>query len=65
MLYWRAVFQISMYATSTARMIEAIGIGFLDAVPRMFFSIAVAAWCAAVFGLVSEFLGRTRQAAVP
>lgn len=46
-------------------MIEAMGIGFLDAVPRMFFAIAVAAWCAAFFGPVSEVLGRTRQAAVP
>jgi len=25
-------------------MIEVMGIGFLDAVPRMFFAIAVAAW---------------------
>lgn len=54
-----------MYAASTERMIEAMGIGFLDAVPRMFLSIAVAAWCTALLGLVSGFLGRTRQAAVP
>lgn len=46
-------------------MIEAMGIGFLDAAPRMFFSIAVAAWCAALLGLVSGFLGRTLQGAVP
>ena len=46
-------------------MIEAMGIGFLDAVPRMFLSIAVAAGCTALLGLVSGFLGRTRQAAVP
>ena len=64
-LYWGAVFPLSMYAASTERMIEAMGIGFLDAVPRMFISIAVAAWCAALLWLVSGFLGRTRQAAVP
>ena len=54
-----------MYAAITERMIEAMGIGFLDVDPRMFFSIAVAAWCAAFFGLVSGFLSRTRHAAVP
>jgi hypothetical protein len=31
-------------AARTKRMIEVMGIGFLDAVPRMFFAIAVAAW---------------------
>ena len=56
---------LSRYAASTERMIEAMGIGFLDAVPRMFLSIAVAAGCTALLGLVSGFLGRTRQAAVP
>ena len=56
---------LSRYAASSERMIEAMGIGFLDAVPRMFLSIAVAAWCTALLGLVSGFLGRTRQAAVP
>ena len=44
-----------MYAASTERMIEAMGIGFLDAVPRMFISIAVAAWCAARFGWFRGF----------
>ncbi|MCB2071450.1 MAG: hypothetical protein AB7U92_01555 [Piscinibacter sp.] len=51
---------LSMYAAGTERMIEAMGIGFLDAVPRMFISIAVAAWCAALLWLVLGFLGRTR-----
>ena len=60
-----AVLPLSMYAAGTERMIEAMGIGFLDAVPRMFLSIAVAAWCTALLGLVSAFLGRTRRAAVP
>ena len=64
-LYWGAEFPLSMYAAITERMIEAMGIGFLDVDPRMFFSIAVAAWCAAFFGLVSGFLSRTRHAAVP
>ena len=63
--YWGALLPLSRYAASTERMIEAMGIGFLDAVPRMFLSIAVAAWCTALLGLVSGFLGRTRQAAVP
>lgn len=45
-LYSGMVFPLSMYAARTKRMIEVMGIGFLDAVPRMFFAIAVAvaAW---------------------
>ena len=43
-LYWGVVFPLSMYAARTKRMIEVMGIGFLDAVPRMLFAIAVAAW---------------------
>jgi tellurite resistance protein TehA-like permease len=62
-LYWGAVFPLGMYAASTERMIEAMGIGFLDAVPRVFFLIAVTAWCAAFLGLVLGVLGRARQAA--
>jgi hypothetical protein len=62
-LYWGAVFPLGMYAASTERMIEAMGIGFLDAVPRVFFPIAVAAWCAAFLGLVSGLLGRARHTA--
>ncbi|MBE0590060.1 MAG: tellurite resistance/C4-dicarboxylate transporter family protein [Hydrogenophaga sp.] len=62
-LYWGAVFPLGMYAASTERMIEAMGIGFLDAVPRVFFPIAVVAWCAAFLGLVSVLLGRARHAA--
>ncbi|MNV82497.1 putative membrane protein [compost metagenome] len=62
-LYWGAVFPLGMYAASTERMVEAMGIGFLDAVPRVFFPIAVAAWCVAFLGLVSGLLGRARHAA--
>lgn len=43
-LYWGVVFPLSIYAARTKRMIEVMGIGFLDAVPRMLFAIAVAAW---------------------
>ena len=64
-MYWGAVFPLGMYAASTERMIEAMGIGFLDAVPRVFFPIAVAAWFAAFLGLASGLLGRTRHAPVP
>ena len=42
--YLGALLPLSMYAAGTERMIEAMGIGFLDAVPRMLFAIAVAAW---------------------
>lgn len=57
-LYWGAVFPLGMYAASTERMIEAMGIGFLDAVPRVFFPIALVAWCAAFGGLLLGLLRR-------
>ena len=62
-LYWGAVFPLGMYAASTQRMIEAMGIGFLEAVPHVFFPIALVAWCAAFGGLLHGLLGRRREAA--
>lgn len=62
-LYWGAVFPLGMYAASTERMIEAMGFGFLDFIPPVFFNIALAAWSAAFVGLALELLRRTRHAA--
>ena len=62
-LYWGAVFPLGMYAASTERMIEAMGFGFLDFIPPVFFSIALAAWSAAFVGLALELLRRTRHVA--
>jgi tellurite resistance protein TehA-like permease len=64
-LYWGAVFPLGMYAASTERMVAAMGIEFLDVVPRVFFPIALAAWCAAFLGLVMGLLGRVRHATGP
>ncbi|WP_374594740.1 tellurite resistance/C4-dicarboxylate transporter family protein [Aquabacterium sp.] len=59
-LYWGAVFPLGMYAASTDRLIEAMGIGFLSFVPRAFFSIALIAWSAAFVGLAVELLRGSR-----
>jgi len=62
-LYWGAVFPLGMYAASTHRMVEALGIGFLGFLPPVFFGLALAAWTAAFAGLLLELLRRARYPA--
>ncbi|MBN9424901.1 MAG: tellurite resistance/C4-dicarboxylate transporter family protein [Burkholderiales bacterium] len=62
-MYWSAVFPLGMYAASTERMIQVMGVGFLSFVPRVFFYIALAAWSMAFIGLTVDLLRRTRRAA--
>ncbi len=57
-LYWGAVFPLGMYAVSTARMSEALGLGFLGFLPPTFFFIALAAWAIAFLGLIFDLLHR-------
>lgn len=57
-LYWGAVFPLGMYAACTERMIVAMGFGFLDFLPRVFFVIALIAWSMAITGLVRQLLRR-------
>ncbi len=57
-LYWGAVFPLGMYAVSTDRMSEAMGLNFLGFLPPTFFYIALVAWTAAFIGLVSNLLRR-------
>lgn len=43
-MYWGAVFPLGMYAASTHRMMEALQLGFLGALPQLMFGIGLAAW---------------------
>ncbi|MBS1676145.1 MAG: hypothetical protein JST08_02050 [Actinobacteria bacterium] len=41
-----------MYAVATYRMIEALGLDFLDPVPRVFLGLALFAWLMTFLGLL-------------
>jgi tellurite resistance protein TehA-like permease len=51
-LYWGAVFPLGMYAVATYRMIEAMGLDFLDPLPKVFLGLALFAWLATFVGLL-------------
>jgi tellurite resistance protein TehA-like permease len=57
-LYWGAIFPLGMYSASTREMIEAMGFGFLQFLPRVFLYIALVAWASAFVGLALELLRR-------
>ncbi len=51
-LYWGAVFPLGMYAASTWQLNAAMGFDFLNAVPTLFFFVAVFAWSLAFIGML-------------
>jgi len=56
--YWGAVFPLGMYAVCTHEMERALGFGFLDIVPRVFFAAALVAWALTFAGLLHRiFVG--------
>jgi len=63
---WAMVFPLGMYSVATARMIEALDLGFLDVVADVAFVVALAAWGATLLGLaggpVRLLAARTRGA---
>ncbi len=61
-LYWGAVFPLGMYAASTDRMIEAMGLHFLAPLPTAFLYVALAAWLAACAGLARDLWRRAGAA---
>jgi tellurite resistance protein TehA-like permease len=57
-LYWGAVFPLGMYSVATYKMAEALDLGFLDIVPKIFLGLALAAWLLTFIGLLrSVFRG--------
>jgi tellurite resistance protein TehA-like permease len=59
-LYWGAVFPLGMYTVCTFRLAQAIDSPFLFSVPRVFVFVAVAAWAAAMAGLLGRLLKLVR-----
>ena len=60
-LYWGAVFPLGMYAVCTFDLIEALGLPFLDWLPRLFGAAALLAWSLAFVGLLHRIAGWLRQ----
>ncbi|MGE3710872.1 MAG: tellurite resistance/C4-dicarboxylate transporter family protein [Hyphomicrobiaceae bacterium] len=56
-LYWGAVFPLGMYAACTWQMDRAIEFGFLSALPRVFFWIALTAWAITFLGMLRTLIG--------
>lgn len=50
--FWGMVFPLGMYTTSTFQLSRALGLDFLMVVPRTFIYVALAAWLAAMTGLL-------------
>jgi tellurite resistance protein TehA-like permease len=63
-LYWGAVFPLGMYAVATYRMIEALGLEFLNPLPQVFLGLSLAALLATFAGLLRS-LRRTFAARRP
>src|SRR5690606_32884926 len=55
-LYWGAVFPLGMYARSTHSMIDALNLGFLQFLPRIFAYVALGGWALVFVGLVRHLL---------
>ena len=59
-LYWGAVFPLGMYAACTWQMDQAMAFGFLDALPRLFFAVALLAWLLAFIGMLRSVARQLR-----
>jgi tellurite resistance protein TehA-like permease len=64
-LYWGAVFPLGMYTVATVRLSQTIDTPFLMAIPRAFVFVAVAAWGAALVGMIGALFGRREERRPP
>ena len=56
--YWEAVFPLGMYTACTQALAREFRLPFLEAIPAVFFWVALAAWGATFAGLVFHLAGR-------
>ena len=63
-MYWGAVFPLGMYTVCTIRLSQVLEISFLMAIPNWFIYIALAAWLATFFGLLSGIF-KNRKSPAP
>ena len=61
--YWSLVFPLGMFTACTFALAKATGLGFLDAIPRAFFWIALAAWVITFFGMVRDVARKVNRPA--
>jgi tellurite resistance protein TehA-like permease len=59
---WSMVFPLGMYAAATSTLAAEYGIAFLGVVPEVFVWIALAAWLAALIGMIRRFRRLLRDA---
>src|SRR3546814_15844904 len=59
-LYWGGVFPLGMYSECTYRLAEVLPAPFLMPISTLFMLVALAAWTAALLGLLDSLLASRR-----
>ncbi|MBS0456208.1 MAG: tellurite resistance/C4-dicarboxylate transporter family protein [Proteobacteria bacterium] len=64
-MYWGSVFPVGMYAASTLRMMEAMGLSFLGFLPHVMFGAGLTAWLALFVGQLRSLRRQWAASASP